>query len=427
MPLPDSTTALRTFTGAQAETADPHPNATQPDVVKPHGDHQHKWLLGLSLILIACNFRPVFGSLSVVLPEIMRDTGLSAVGASMLTTLPIVCLGLFSAPTPALARRYGPERVLLLALLLITVGTVLRAAGTLAPLFASSVLAGAGIAMGNVLLPGLVKRSFARHTALMTGLYTLAICAGAASATALTVPLMGAAFDGAWPPALAFWALPAILVLLLWAPQAWHTRATPLDGAAGGGTLWRDRLAWQVTAFMGLQSALAFIVMGWLSPLLRERGIGSADAGYIVAVSILTQLVTCLLVPSFAARCRDQRALAVGMSALILVAFLGLMVGPLAGRWLWAVLLGCGQGGGFALALSLIVMRSGNAQITAQLSAMAQGWGYLLAAGGPLLVGVLRQWTGGYAANAWLVGALAVAMAWSGWGAGRRMLVQARA
>ena len=116
---------------------------------------------------------------------------------------------------------------------------------------------------------------------------------------------------------------------------------------------------------MGLQSALAFIVMGWLSPLLRERGIGSADAGYIVAVSILAQLVTCLLVPSFAARCRDQRALAVGMSALILVAFLGLMVGPLGGRWLWAVLLGCGQGGAFALALSLIVMRSGNAQITA--------------------------------------------------------------
>ncbi len=426
MPLPDSTTALRTFTGAQAETADPHPNATQPDVVKPHGDHQHKWLLGLSLILIACNLRPVFGSLSVVLPEIMRDTGLSAVGASMLTTLPIVCLGLFSAPTPALARRFGPERVLLLALLLITVGTVLRAAGTLAPLFASSVLAGAGIAMGNVLLPGMVKRSFASHTAVMTGLYTLAICAGAASATALTVPLMGAVFDGAWAPALAFWALPAALVLVLWAPQAWRTRAQPIDSAAGGGALWRDPLAWQVTAFMGLQSALAYIVMGWLSPLLRERGIGSADAGFIVAVSILTQLVTCLVVPSFAARCRDQRALAVGLSALILVAFLGLMVGPLGGRWLWAVLLGCGQGGAFALALSLIVMRSGNAHTTAQLSAMAQGWGYLLAAGGPLLVGVLREWTGGYAANTWLVGALAVAMAWSGWGAGRRLLVQAR-
>ena len=198
MSSPDSTTALRPFTGAQTEPTAPHPRATQPEAAKPHGSHNQKLLLGLSLILIACNLRPVFGSLSVVLPEVMRDTGLSAVGASMLTTLPIVCLGLFSAPTPALARRFGPERVLLLALLLITVGTLLRAAGTLAPLFASSVLAGAGIAMGNVLLPGLVKRSFARHTALMTGLYTLAICAGAASATALTVPLMVGAFDGHW-------------------------------------------------------------------------------------------------------------------------------------------------------------------------------------------------------------------------------------
>lgn len=111
------------------------------------------WLLALSLILIACNLRPVFGSLSVVLPEIMRDTGLSATGASVLTTLPILCLGVFSLPTPALSRRFGAERVLLLALLLIAGGTLLRAVGSIAALFASAVLAGAGIAMGNVLLP----------------------------------------------------------------------------------------------------------------------------------------------------------------------------------------------------------------------------------------------------------------------------------
>ncbi len=356
----------------------------------------------------------------------MRDTGLSASGASVLTTLPILCLGLFAAPTPALARRFGAERVLLLSLVLIVVGTLLRAGGTLPLLFTSAVLAGAGIAMGNVLLPGLVKRSFVHRAALMTGLYTLAICAGAASATALTVPLKTAVFNDSWAQALAFWAAPATVVLLLWAPQALRTRAQPVDAAARGGSLWRDALAWQVTAFMGLQSALAYIVIGWLSPLMRARGIDSADAGFIVATSILAQLLTCLLVPSFAARCRDQRALAVSLSGLTLVAFLGLMVGPLSARWLWAVLLGCGQGGTFALALSLIVMRSGNAHVTAQLSAMAQGWGYVLAAGGPLLVGFLLEWTGSYGATGWLVGVLAIASAWSGWGAGRAMLVKPR-
>jgi CP family cyanate transporter-like MFS transporter len=418
MPAPVSATHVSTPRSADA----PAPPHAAPDA----RDRPRLWLLGLSLILIAANLRPLFGSLSVVLPEIMRDTGLSASGASLLTTLPILCLGLFAAPTPALARRWGAERVLLLALLLIAVGTALRLAGTLPMLFASAVLAGAGIAMGNVLLPGLVKRSFAHCAALMTGLYTLAICGGAASATALTVPLEKMAFGGAWASALAFWALPAGFVLLLWAPQALRTRAQPLAGAAHGGSLWRDALAWRVTAFMGLQSALAYIVMGWLSPLLRERGIDSASAGFIVAASILTQLLTCLVLPSSAARCRDQRALAVGLSLLILIALLGLMVGPLGGRWIWAVLLGCGQGGAFALALSLIVMRSGSAHVTAQLSAMAQGWGYVLAAFGPLLFGVLREWTGSYSATGWLVALLVMAMAWSGWGAGRDALVQPR-
>jgi len=387
-------------------------------------DRQRKILLALSLLLIACNLRPVFGSLSVVLPEIMRDTGLSAAGASLLTTLPILCLGLFSAPTPWLSRRFGAERVLLLALALIGSGTLLRAAGSLPFLFASSVLAGAGIAMGNVLLPSLVKRHFARHAALMTGMYILAICIGATIATAATVPLATNMFAGAWPYALAVWALPALLVLALWLPQALRMHTEPTDPAARSGSLGRDALAWQVTAFMGLQSSLAYIVIGWLAPILRERGLESDLAGYVVAISTLSQLVTSLVVPSIAARCRDQRALAVGLTALSFAALMGLILAPLATVWLWALLLGCGQGGLFALALSLIVMRSGNAQVTAQLSAMAQGWGYMLAACGPLLTGLLHQWTGSFASSIWLIALLSAAMAWSGWGAGRNLLVR---
>ena len=387
-------------------------------------DRQRKILLALSLLLIACNLRPVFGSLSVVLPEIMRDTGLSAAGASLLTTLPILCLGLFSAPTPWLSRRFGAERVLLLALLLIGTGTLLRAVGTVPFLFASAVLAGAGIAMGNVLLPSLVKRHFARHAALMTGMYILAICIGATIATASTVPLATKLFAGAWPYALAVWALPALLVLALWLPQALRMHTEPTDPAARSGSLGRDALAWQVTAFMGLQSSLAYIVIGWLAPILRERGLESDLAGYVVAISTLSQLVTSLVVPSIAARCRDQRALAVGLTALSFAALMGLILAPLATVWLWALLLGCGQGGLFALALSLIVMRSGNAQVTAQLSAMAQGWGYMLAACGPLLTGLLHQWTGSFASSIWLIALLSAAMAWSGWGAGRNLLVR---
>ncbi len=419
-----------------------------PVNVPPPGPQTHPLLLALSLLLIACNLRPVFGSLSVVLPDIMRDTGLGATGASLLTTLPIICLGIFSAPAPALARRFGVERTLLGAMLLICVGTVLRAWVNLPLLFASSVLAGAGIALGNVLLLGLIKRDFPRRAAIMTGLYTLAICAGASVATAFTVPLEQHLFNGAWAPALASWALPAFAVTLLWAPIALSTKHRPVTlrtahaadaasaasaqapssanhpGKDSGDSLARNRLAWQVTVFMGTQSAMAYIVMGWLAPILRERGLTGEAAGYVVATAILTQLATSLVTPSIAARCKDQRALASGLAVVVSVSLLALIFAPLSGRWFWAIVLGCGLGSAFSLALSLIVMRSPNVHVTAQLSAMAQGWGYALAAFGPLLVGLMRGWTGSFASAAALIAGLAVAMAWSGWGAGRNLLVQ---
>ncbi|MGR4869155.1 CynX/NimT family MFS transporter [Variovorax sp. LARHSF232] len=383
-------------------------------------------LLGASLILIAFNLRPVFGSISVVLPEVMRDTGMGPTAASLLTTLPLLCLGIFAVPAPALSRRFGPERTLFGALLLICIGTLLRGTGNLPLLFASTALAGAGIAVGNVLLPGLVKRDFPTHAAMMTGFYTLAVCAGASGSTAFTVPLERHVFHGSWALTLAAWALPAALVLLLWAPQALAAKPLPAHAQARSGSLWHDSLAWQVTGFMGLQSALAYIVLGWLAPMLRERGLDGAEAGYVVALSILVQLATCLVTPSIAARCRDQRAIAVGLAAIILVSMLAFIFAPLSGRWLWAVLLGCGQGGAFALALSLIVMRSPDSAATAQLSAMAQGGGYVLASGGPLLAGLLRGWTGSFESSALLLVVLASAMAWCGWGAGRRLLVKPR-
>ncbi|MBY0410211.1 MAG: hypothetical protein K2Q97_08820, partial [Burkholderiaceae bacterium] len=292
---------------------------------------------------------------------------------------------------------------------------------------------------------------FPHRAAMMTGLYTLAICAGASVATAFTVPREHTVGNGAWAPALASWALPAFVVMVLWAPlalsthhtvvrrgtapraqsiahpPALHTAAAVDKGQSNTSrpsSLGRNRLAWQVTVFMGTQSAMAYIVMGWLAPILRERGLSGAAAGYVVATAILTQLATSLVTPSIAARCKDQRALATGLALLVSTSLLALIFAPLAGRWVFAVLLGCGLGSAFSLALSLIVMRSPTTEVTAQLSAMAQGWGYALAAFGPLLVGLLRGWTGSFTSTAALIATLAVVMAWSGWGAGRNLLVQ---
>ncbi|MXN44980.1 MFS transporter [Shinella kummerowiae] len=382
-------------------------------------------LLGASLVLIAFNLRPVFSSASALLPEIRDVLGLSATGASLLTTLPVVCLGLFSPLAPRLAQRIGTERTLLVVILVVALGTALRGLSSVPLLFLGTALAGAAIAVGNVLLPGLVKRDFPDKAALMTGCYTMALCAGAASAAGLTLPFehaVGGSLDGA----LAIWALPAFLVGLLWLPQVLGGRLQAKRTGFRVEGLWRDRLAWQVTLFMGLQSALAYCVFGWLVPILRERGLDGVTAGAIVSVSVMVQAGACLVAPHIAVRGKDQRLINVVLCGFAVVALLGLLFAPLWSVWIWAVLQGIGQGGLIAVAMTVIVLRTRDPHVAAHLSGMAQCVGYLLAAIGPLVVGLIRGWTGSFAWSAVLFVLLGLGAAVNGWFAGRALYVNAR-
>ncbi|MDO3433344.1 MFS transporter [Rhizobium sp. CBN3] len=383
-------------------------------------------LLGASLVLIAFNLRPVFSSASALLPEIRSELGLGALGASLLTTLPVVCLGLFSPLAPRLAQRIGTERTLLGVLLLLALGTALRGLSSVPLLFIGTALAGACIAVGNVLLPGLVKRDFPTRAALMTGFYTMALCAGAASAAGLTLPIEHA-LGGSLGRALAAWALPALAVGLIWLPQVLRGGAGARRNGFRLDGLWRDRLAWQVTLFMGLQSALAYCVFGWLVPILRERGLDGVTAGAIVSLSVMVQAASCLVVPHIAVRGRDQRLINAGLCGVAVTALLGLLFAPLSSVWLWAVLQGIGQGGLIAAAMTTIVLRSRDPDVAAHLSGMAQCVGYLLAAIGPLIVGLIRGWTGSFSWCAVLFVALGLGAAINGWRAGRALEVNVHA
>lgn len=385
-----------------------------------------RFLLGASLVLIAFNLRPVFSSASALLPEIRSELGLSALGASLLTTLPVVCLGAFSPLAPRLAQRIGPERTLLGVLLLLALGTVLRGLSSIPLLFIGTALAGACIAIGNVLLPGLVKRDFAGRTALMTGFYTMALCAGAASAAGLTLPIEHA-LGGSFEAALAVWGLPPLLVGLIWLPQVFRSGSQARRNGFRVEGLWRDRLAWQVTLFMGLQSALAYCVFGWLVPILRERGLDGITAGGIVSLSVMVQAASCLIVPHIAVRGRDQRLINASLCGVAVIALLGLLFAPLSTIWLWAILQGIGQGGLIAAAMTTIVLRSRDPHVAAHLSGMAQCVGYLLAAIGPLVVGLIRGWTGSFSWCAVLFVALGLGAAINGWKAGRSIEVNVHA
>jgi len=376
----------------------------------------------VSLVLVALNLRPALSSVAPVLPEIMRDTGLSAAGAGLLTTAPVLCLGLFGPLAPVAARWMPSERVVFLFLAVLAGGLLLRGAGTVPALLASSGLVGIAIGIVNVLLPALIKKDFPESAPLMTGVYTMALSGGAALASGFTVPL-SKLLGESWAWALAAWMIPVLAAMIVWRPRL---RETPGESAGRPlelRGLWTNALAWQVTLFMGLQSALAYCVFGWLAPILRDRGLSDVAAGALVSVSIIAQVVAALLTPVLATRGRDQRPAVVVSMVLNIAGLLGCVLGPPSLALLWAVILGLGQGASFALALTLIVLRAPDARTAGQLSSMAQGVGYCLAAAGPLLVGLLHGWTGSWSALGILFLVIGAGALLAGLGAGRTLHV----
>ena len=417
-------------------TPDPKPTGLAAELIDaeaaarprpaPAGSPLGRFVLAVSLVLVAFNLRPVFSSLAAVLPEVRAATGATPATASLLTTVPVLCLGLFAGTAPRLAHRFGAERVILALALLLTAGTALRGLGSVPALLVGSVLAGGSIAVVNVLLPGLVKRDFPDRVATVTAFYTMALCAGAAAAAGATVPFERATGSG-WPGALAAWAVPAGAVTLIWAPQAVRPKAPDRPRAGDTGpALLRQPLAWQVTGFMGLQSALAYCIFGWFAPLLRARGLDAATAGYVVSFSVLAQTAACLIAPGLATRGRSQSAFNVGAVVLAVVGFLGALFAPLPTVWLWAGLQGLGQGSLIAVALTLIVLRAPDVAAAARLSSMAQGFGYSIAAFGPLVTGYLFTATGQPGATAPLIVLLGCGAAASGWYAGRDRVLAGR-
>ena len=360
--------------------------------------------LGVCLVLIGLNLRSVFSSFSAVLPEVASQAGLPGWSVVVLTTVPVTLLGVFAPLAPVLARRFGAERVLLGAMALLTSGLLLRpvdfgaatggGAGHLPALLAGTAACGAAIALCNVLLPGLVKRDFPHRLGLMGGLYTTAICASAALGAGFTYPVYTA--TGEWTAALWIWAVPAGVVLLLFLPVAVRQGSIRHQAVRDGVNVWRSSVAWQVTIFMVLQAMMSFSGFAWLAPILRERGVDGATAGLIVAVCIVLQMLGSLFAPALAARFRDQRAINTVVALMTGSGFVLSILGPLDLVWVWAGLLGLGQGSLTAAALTLIMLRTRDGHTAAHLSGMMQGVGYGVGSAGTLMVGQLHQATGSF-------------------------------
>jgi MFS transporter, CP family, cyanate transporter len=358
-------------------------------------------LAAAAIFLTAVNLRPAVTSAGALLRDVQLALGMSGAAAGLLTTLPPICFGAFGLLAGRLGRRFGIARTVALGLLVVAVSLVVRTL-TEEPwwLLVWTVPALAGMAVGNVLLPVAVKRVFPTRIGRVTGLYSFGLALGTAAAAGVTVPIAEA--TGSWRFGLAVWAVPALLAAVPW----WWLRivrgpivaeAPPL--AAGTSQravpVHRGLQAWALAGFFGMQSLAAYVVMGWLPSILQDAGIPSARAGLLLALVVGIGAPISVVLPPLAARRPDQRAWVVGLAATAATAYTGLIIAPAGAPVLWAVLLGVGMGA-FPLALVLIGLRALTHEGTAKLSSLAQGVGYLVAASGPFLIGVLRDATGSW-------------------------------
>ncbi len=375
-------------------------------------------LLIAGILLIATSLRVTFTGAAPLLDAIRTDYALTTAQTGLLTTLPLLAFALISPLAAGLARRIGMERSLMIALLLIIAGIALRSLPSAALLFGGTAVIGCGIALGNVLLPGLIKRDFPGQVAKLTGAYSLTMGAAAALGSALVVPvaLSGAGWHGALLMLMVF----PLLALLLWLPQ-WRQRpAGSLSGsrALQSRGIWRSTLAWQVTLFLGINSLIYYVIIGWLPAILQSHGYSETEAGSLHGLLQLATAAPGIVVPLILLQLKDQRGVA-GLSAMMCAV-------SSAGLWfmpdlavMWTLIFGFGSGATMILGLTFIGLRASSAHQAAALSGMAQSVGYLLAACGPPLMGKIHDANGDWRIPLLACGLVSVVMAICGILAGR--------
>jgi MFS transporter, CP family, cyanate transporter len=355
-------------------------------------------LLAVGMVLLAANLRPAAAAIGPLIGRIQADTGLSGFGAGVLTTLPVLCFGALAPLAPVLTRRLGERTTVAVALAVLLFGLLVRLIPGLGFLFIGTALAGAAIAVGNVLLPVLVRGNFPDRIGLMTGVYTTALIGFAALAAGVSVPIADA-FGGGWRPGLAVWAIPCAIAFAVWAPELWraHRAAIPTGGrVAGARALLRDPVAWSVTLFFAVQAAGFYATLAWLPSIFHSHGMSTTKSGFLLSLSLVVGLIPALTLPSLAARSHDQRLYMVVVMCFVAAGWLGIILAPTTVPYLWVVLLGLGQNAAFPLALTLIVLRGGTLTNTAGLSTLTQTVGYLVGALGPLVIGAVHDLTGSW-------------------------------
>lgn len=356
---------------------------------------RHRVLALVAILALAINLRTAVASLGVLLPQVRADLGMSATFGGVLTTVPVICFAVFGATAGTVVGQVGLHRTVWLSLAMGTLGLAVRPfVGERWSFLALTLVALAGAALGNVVLPALVKQHFPDRLPLVSSLFGATLVGGAALSSATTVPAAEAL--GGWPGGLVVWAGLTLVALLPWlalgqrgAPSDLGERRWPLRALA------RSPLAWTMAGLFGAQAAQAYAQFGWYSEILVDAGLSAGVAGSMLAIISAVSIPLTLLLPAAMRATEGRPVLPIGYAIITVLGWLVVLAAPTTLAWLSAVLLGAGSTA-FTWVLALISQRARTPQGTVALSGFVQGIGYLIAALGPLGTGVLHDLTGSW-------------------------------
>ena len=369
-------------------------------------------LLLLALILAAINLRPGITSLAPLIERIATELSLSRSMISLTTALPVLCMGLLAPFAPRFAVRLGLERTIGLCMALIALALVLRVVGhNSVILIGSAVLLGAAIAVAGPLLSGFIKRHFAGRMGSVVGWYSLSMAIGGAGGAVLTVPATQLLGDD-WAYGLAVWALPALLGLVLWLCLPNRVEA---ESDVAVGLPWRQPRAWLISAFFAIQAGLFYALATWAVARYHEAGLSLLQSNSLFSVSMLMGLPSSFLLPWLAQRFQNRYALLMGCGLLSSISLMMITFQPTVLPELWAVTIGFGLGGSFALSLVLPLYEAGSPLAVSRWTAMMLCTGYTLACLTPVLTGLARDLAGNYQLPFMVLTALALLMTLVAW------------
>lgn len=371
-----------------------------------------------AIMLLAFNLRPAATQIGPMMPDLQADLGITAIAAGLLTSLPTICFAVFGLVAPTIAGRFGLHRTIAGSLVLLIIGSLARSFVDNGWVFiALSTLALAGLAMGNVLAPSVIRTHFPDRIGLVTALYSLVLAMGVSAASALVVPISQSL--GGWRPAYVVMTATGVIALIPWLAALRHDRNSPGAGSARRQStitlmqVARTKLGWAIAVFFGMQSSQAYALFGWLPSIYIGAGMTQEEAGWLLGLYTIVGIPFAFLWPAYLSRNPRPIALQAFISATGLLGYLGLLLAPATLPWLWAVLIALGTTS-FPLILGMFGMKARTTSGTIALSGFGQGIGYGLALFGPFMMGVLYEWADSWTPPVILFLAMSVTMTIAG-------------